>query len=172
MKQSAVRRHFRQDLPELVYGANDGVVTTLAIVAGVEGANLESHIVLILGFANLFADGISMGASNLLSQRSRVGKIPSHLDALPKAAATFIGFFVAGFIPLLAYILPSIDGSRFALAAVLAALTLFIVGASRSMVTKQPWISAGLEMLFIGATAGGIAYAVGLFGAYLTNLSS
>lgn len=172
MKQGALHQRFRNDLPELVYGANDGVVTTLAIVAGVEGANLATHIVLILGFANLFADGISMGASNLLSQRSRDGNIPSCIGALPKAVATFIGFFVAGFVPLLAYILPFFDGSRFTLAAVLAALTLFIVGASRSLVTKQRWVPAGLEMLTIGASAGGIAYAVGLFGAFLTNLGS
>ncbi len=172
VKQGTLRQRIRQDLPELIYGANDGVVTTLAIVAGVEGANLASHIVLILGFANLFADGISMGASNLLSQRSRAGNIPSRLAALPKAAATFIGFFLAGFVPLSAYILPSFDGSRFTLAAVLAALTLFVVGASRSVVTKQGWFPAGVEMFLIGASAGGIAYAVGQFGAYLTNLSS
>jgi vacuolar iron transporter family protein len=57
-------------LPELVYGANDGIVTTLAIVAGVFCAQLSSQVVLILGFANLLADGISMGASNVLSERS------------------------------------------------------------------------------------------------------
>ena len=58
-------------LPELVYGANDGIVTTLAVIAGVVGAELSTQVILILGFANLFADGISMAASNYLSERSR-----------------------------------------------------------------------------------------------------
>ncbi len=45
----------RACLPELVYGANDGVVTTLAIVAGVSGARLSSAVILILGFGAAIA---------------------------------------------------------------------------------------------------------------------
>ena len=47
-----------------VYGGIDGAVTTFAIVAGVVGANLSARIILILGLANLVADGFSMAASN------------------------------------------------------------------------------------------------------------
>ncbi|PIP73100.1 MAG: hypothetical protein COW88_03030 [Candidatus Lloydbacteria bacterium CG22_combo_CG10-13_8_21_14_all_47_15] len=54
-------------LKDLVYGAVDGTVTTFAVVAGVAGAALSPAIVLILGFANLFADGFSMAISNYLS---------------------------------------------------------------------------------------------------------
>ena len=56
---------------EAVYGALDGIVTTFAIVAGVEGAGLSSGIVLILGFANLIGDGLSMGVGSYLSTKSR-----------------------------------------------------------------------------------------------------
>ena len=49
-------------LREWVYGGIDGVVTTFAIVAGVVGASLAPLIVLILGVANLIADGFSMAA--------------------------------------------------------------------------------------------------------------
>ena len=58
-------------LPDFVYGGIDGSVTTFAIVAGVTGASLSPTIVLILGFANLFADGFSMAVSNYLSTKSR-----------------------------------------------------------------------------------------------------
>lgn len=58
-------------LPDFVYGGIDGSVTTFAIVAGVTGASLSPTIVLILGFANLFADGFSMAVSNYLSSKSR-----------------------------------------------------------------------------------------------------
>ena len=57
-------------LPDLVYGANDGIITTFAVVTGVVGAELSERIILILGFANLLADGFSMGASNYLARRS------------------------------------------------------------------------------------------------------
>jgi vacuolar iron transporter family protein len=58
-------------LPDFVYGGIDGSVTTFAIVAGVTGASLSPTIVLILGFANLFADGFSMAVGNYLSTKSR-----------------------------------------------------------------------------------------------------
>lgn len=58
-------------LPDFVYGGIDGSVTTFAVVAGVTGASLSPAIVLILGFANLFADGFSMAVGNYLSTKSR-----------------------------------------------------------------------------------------------------
>ena len=57
-------------LAEVIYGANDGIVTTFAVVAGVAGAALDPGVVVILGVANLLADGFSMGMSNFLSRRS------------------------------------------------------------------------------------------------------
>lgn len=57
-------------LPDFIYGAIDGIVTTFAVVAGVAGAGLEDRIVIILGAANLLADGFSMAVSNLLGARA------------------------------------------------------------------------------------------------------
>jgi len=57
-------------LRDFVYGANDGIITTFAVVAGVAGANLSASVVLILGFANLLADGFSMAMSNYLGEKS------------------------------------------------------------------------------------------------------
>ncbi|MCL7417970.1 MAG: VIT1/CCC1 transporter family protein, partial [Halalkalicoccus sp.] len=48
-------------IAEVIYGANNGIVTTFAVVAGVAGAALEPAIVLILGVTNLPADGFSRG---------------------------------------------------------------------------------------------------------------
>ena len=55
-----------------VYGGIDGAVTTLAVVAGVIGAELSAGVVLILGFANLLADGFSMAASNYSGTKAEV----------------------------------------------------------------------------------------------------
>ncbi len=63
-------------LKEIVYGGNDGIVTTFAVVAGFAGAqaNVVNQLpvlaVLLFGFANLFADGVSMALGNFLSIRS------------------------------------------------------------------------------------------------------
>ena len=51
-------------LRDWIYGGIDGAVTTFAIVAGVAGADLAATVVLVLGFANLLADGFAMAASN------------------------------------------------------------------------------------------------------------
>lgn len=57
-------------ISDFVYGGIDGAVTTFAVVAGVEGASLSLPVILILGFANLFADGFSMAASKYLSDKT------------------------------------------------------------------------------------------------------
>ena len=57
-------------LRDCIYGGVDGAVTTFAVVAGVVGAELAPAIVLIMGFANLAADGFSMAASNFLGTRA------------------------------------------------------------------------------------------------------
>ena len=62
-----IARHYIRDV---VYGANDGIITTFAVVAGVTGGALSPRAVLIVGVANLFADGLSMGVGNYLSIRS------------------------------------------------------------------------------------------------------
>jgi vacuolar iron transporter family protein len=57
-------------LKDFVYGAVDGTVTTFAVVSGVAGAELAPSIVIILGLANLLADGFSMAISNYLGCRT------------------------------------------------------------------------------------------------------
>jgi VIT1/CCC1 family predicted Fe2+/Mn2+ transporter len=57
-------------LRDWIYGGIDGAVTTLAVVTGVAGAQLSHWVVLVLGFANLFADGFSMAASNYLGTKA------------------------------------------------------------------------------------------------------
>jgi VIT1/CCC1 family predicted Fe2+/Mn2+ transporter len=58
-----IRRFFRRHIADIVLGVNDGIITTFAIVAGVTGGGLPAGVVIILGVANLLADGLSMGAS-------------------------------------------------------------------------------------------------------------
>lgn len=57
-------------LRDFIYGAIDGAITTFAIVSGVAGAGLSSGVVIIMGLANLLADGFSMGVSNYLGTRA------------------------------------------------------------------------------------------------------
>lgn len=55
-------------IKSLVFGGLDGVITTFAIVAAVAGARMPRHTVILMGAANLVADGISMGLGDYLSE--------------------------------------------------------------------------------------------------------
>ncbi|MBY0353837.1 VIT1/CCC1 transporter family protein [Candidatus Babeliales bacterium] len=57
-------------IKSIVYGGLDGIVTTFAVVAGASGASLNPGVILILGFANLIGDGISMAFGDYVSSRS------------------------------------------------------------------------------------------------------
>ena len=63
-------------LKQIVYGGNDGIVTTFAVVAGFAGfgaegaATIGGIAVLLFGLANLFADATAMGLGEFLSSRS------------------------------------------------------------------------------------------------------
>ncbi|MDL5362313.1 VIT1/CCC1 transporter family protein [Halalkalicoccus sp. NIPERK01] len=159
-------------IAEVIYGANDGIVTTFAVVAGVAGAALDPAIVLILGIANLFADGFSMGMSNYLSQRSAldyrtaqlgeaapVGGVVADKPPVYTAFATFLAFIVAGWTPLLPYALALTPAFTFSIVATGGAF--FAVGASRSLVTNRRWYLAGGEMFVVGMLAAAVAYTVG-----------
>lgn len=65
-------------LGEFVYGGIDGSVTTFAVVAGAAGAGLSSSVVLILGFANLIADGFAMSVGAYLSKKSEQDNYEKH----------------------------------------------------------------------------------------------
>lgn len=77
-------------LRDAVLGAVDGAITTFAVVAGSIGGGFSGTVVIVLGFANLLADGLSMGVSNYLgvkSERERVAQARDnearHIDVVP-----------------------------------------------------------------------------------------
>lgn len=156
---------------DMVYGANDGIITTFAIVAGVAGAGLSPTIVVILGVANLIADGFSMATSNYLARKSEreykeklndeVGGV-TFTNPLHNAAATFISFVLAGFVPLIPYVF-GLTENAFGWAILATSAILFTVGSLRTFVTGSPWFKSGMEMLLVGSLAAIVAYYIGYF---------
>ena len=69
---------YQKYLGEFVYGAIDGSVTTFAVIAGASGAHLDSSIIVILGLANLIADGFSMSVGSYLSKKSELERYHKH----------------------------------------------------------------------------------------------
>ena len=153
---------------DLVLGANDGIITSFAVISGAAGAGLPAFVVIVLGLANLVADGISMGLSNYLSLEStkeaeeRVGISEKRLDHPSKhGLATALAFSSAGILPLIPYFFGIPQHLQFSVAIAATAAALFTVGALRTLVTGKHWIRSGLEMLVVGGIAAITAYVVG-----------
>jgi VIT1/CCC1 family predicted Fe2+/Mn2+ transporter len=205
-----------------IYGGVDGAVTTFAVVSGVAGAELSTTVVLILGAANLAADGFSMAASNFLGTQAeiddykRIEKIEyRHIELAPEgereevreiyrekgfkgddlekavelitsdkdrwvktmlaeeyglpteirsswwaAASTFSAFVICGLVPLLPYIFGF--WSSFLASSLMTGVTFFLIGSFKSRWSTSGWFRSGLETLFVGALAAGLAYLVGV----------
>lgn len=70
---------FNKDyIAEFVYGGIDGAITTFAVVAGATGAGLSTSVVVILGVANLLADGFSMSVGNYFSSKAQKDNYDKH----------------------------------------------------------------------------------------------
>jgi VIT1/CCC1 family predicted Fe2+/Mn2+ transporter len=167
---AAIARHYVGDL---VYGANDGLITTFAVVAGVTGGQLSARAILIIGVANLVGDGLSMGVGNYLSIRSHEGVLAAQNlpeeEARPArhGVATMLAFVAAGAVPLVPFAVPAIAHFGVGLSVALTFLSLFTVGALRSVITVDRWWTAGLEMLWLGLAVAGAAYGSGALVAWL-----
>jgi vacuolar iron transporter family protein len=167
-----VARHYIRDL---VYGANDGIITTFAVVAGVAGGSLSTAAVLVVGAANLAADGVAMGVGNLLAIRAHEsalaaeGRPEEETHPWKHGMATLIAFVAAGTVPLVPYIIPAGSGGWLRWSAVFTMAALFAVGVARAVVTRDRWWRTGLEMLMLGGLVAVAAYGAGAFVAALVR---
>jgi VIT1/CCC1 family predicted Fe2+/Mn2+ transporter len=224
IKQRLQQTPKSQNVSDAVLGGIDGCVTTFAVVSGVVGAGLPSSIALILGFANLFADGFSMAVSNYESNRSKQEFVESvrqsegrHIDLIPdgereeirqifrnkgfdgdtleeivrtisddrdlwidtmlteehgihkhspspwvSAGATFFAFVLVGAMPLLPFLITTLQmQQKFFVSACLAALMFFMIGMLKSLVFNKPVLVSGFRTLLTGGTAAGLAFYTG-----------
>jgi vacuolar iron transporter family protein len=170
--------HFEEYLGEFVYGSIDGTVTTFAVVAGATGANFSVIVIIVLGFANLVADGFSMGVGSYLSSKSEADvmrknkeDIVSTASPVIKGVTTFGAFFVVGLVPLLIYIVDylfklGID-DLFLYASILTALAFTGIGFLKSHVGHTSRRRGVAETLILGLIAAVLAY---VFGALLEGV--
>ena len=209
---------------DVVFGANDGLVSILALVAGVYGAITDSHLILVAGLAGAVAGALSMGAGAYLSSKSEqevtqresrrkgirrkrtpdeereelvrlyvsrgfgreeaeaiADRVASRMDlaaevtigdeigmaseeSWPPAKAgalTGLTFAIVSLIPILPFAF--MDVTLAVMTAVIASTaSLFAVGASKAIFTRQNWIRSGLEMMVVGTLAAAATYVIGL----------
>lgn len=159
-------------LAQFVYGGIDGSVTTFAVVAGAAGAQLSSQVIIILGIANLVADGFSMGASAYLSDKSEKDMAKKNknehrhgISPVKIGLSTFAAFIIVGFIPLLVYIFEYLFeynfNKSFIVASVLTGFAFIGIGWLKGVMTHTSRFRSIAETLLLGAIAAGFAYLLG-----------
>ncbi len=167
-----VKQHLEDYLSEFVYGGIDGAVTTFAVVAGATGARFDVKILLVLGFANLIADGFSMGVGSYLSTKSeqelmvkKKEPIKDEPSPIINGATTYIAFILVGLVPLLAYLVDYVfklgSTNLFLIASLLTAMAFASIGILKSRVAQAPVIRSIAETLILGAIAASLAYILG-----------
>ena len=157
-------------LPQFVYGATDGIVTTFAIVAGAAGANLSPIAILAIGIASVLADGYSMGISSYLSKQSEEDHsitTYNHKSPMSIGIATFLSFVIMGMIPIIPFMIPnkiiSFQNEK-VISLILALLAFFSVGFVKGTVRKDIHpVQSGFQTFIIGLSAAIVAYLTGYY---------
>jgi len=224
----------KQNISDAVLGGIDGCITTFAVVSGSVGAGFPSSVAVILGFANLFADGFSMAISNYESNKAELEFFESirqseaqHIEDFPEgereeirqifaakgfageileqivttitankriwldimlveehglskttqnpsisAGVTFLAFLAVGAIPLMPYIVSSLEmNQQFSVSAFLAGTMFFLIGMLKSLALGKPAFVSGIRTLLTGGTAAALAYFTAYFLREIFNIS-
>ena len=150
----AVAGHY---LSDLVYGANDGIITTFAVVSGVVGASLSEQChrhprPREPRRGRILDGGEQLPRAAFDRARTISSSAGTRLDTGPRrsSASSSRACFRS-----LAYLLPALRRlPRFPSRWLLAGAALFAVGAARTFVTKRGFLRSGVEMLLVGSAAG------------------
>jgi VIT1/CCC1 family predicted Fe2+/Mn2+ transporter len=157
-------------LSDFVYGSTDGIITTFAIVAGTMGAKLHYTIIIILGLANVLADGFSMAVSRYLSAEveEEIKGVKRYPSPLASSLVTFFSFVGMGLIPLSAFFIGHImdrKKSMYFYTFLLTAFALFLVGFIKGnqieIKKTRTAVGSGVESLLVGGTAAFISFVTG-----------
>lgn len=163
-----MKKLFEHYLGEIVYGGIDGIVTTFAVIAASAGAGLDSGVVIVLGFANLIADGFSMGISAYLAEKTKTQqeRNTSH-NPIGVGVVTFGSFIAVGVLPVTLYLVDYIAdwnmarNSLFLWASIIAAVAFIGIGYAKSFASDESKLRSTMETLLLGAIASIIAFVLG-----------
>ncbi len=170
------QKYARDYASAFILGAVDGTVTTFAVVAASAGAGVSSTVVLILGIANLIADGFSMGSGAYLARQTENSNKQSRKNLSPAivGAVTFVAFLIIGILSLVPYMLDvgsdhTLDANNVFLAsAVITGCSFIFIGYIKGIVSRENPYTAALITFLLGATAASLAYFAGdILGALL-----
>lgn len=165
---------------EVIFGLEDGLVSTLGVVTGVAEGTNDQAIVILTGLVVIMVESLSMAAGTYLSNKSenqlfarvlkpkgkKIHDVKDHLkeldDKRPIQASMvmFFSYFVGGSVPVFPYFfLPPTSG--LVMSVFLTVIALFIVGAVKGKIVGVSALRSGLEMMVVSTVAAGVGFVIG-----------
>ncbi|MEX0931222.1 MAG: VIT1/CCC1 transporter family protein [Candidatus Paceibacterota bacterium] len=131
-------------------------------------------LVLVLGYANLLADGFSMAVSNYFSNEAQedinaltFDKGQNRKESIKTASMTFLAFISIGMVPLIPFVVGVMGGGleskHFILSGIFTGVAFAFIGVLKGYVTKQSKVWNAFQTVLIGGVAACIAFYVGRF---------
>ena len=162
-----------RSIREIVFGAEDGAVQNMALIAGMVGAGLANHVIVIAGLINAIAGVLSMSMGTYLSSKAERDALLANADPASVPPRAFspgrdavvmaIAYAAGAVVPILPFVLGFVEPQlalQFAMVA--TGLILFALGAGKAIVSHQNIVRSGLEMLVLAAAAGFAGYLLGV----------
>ncbi len=156
----------KQEIPKLylrnfIFGVEDSLVSTVGLLSGVAAAGLPRTTVFITGIVLIFVEAVSMGVGSFLSEDSTEDE-SERANVIRAALIMFISYFIAGFIPLMPYVLFELT-IALPLSIVLSLISLFALGLTNARLSRKKLMQSGLKMLILGGLAIAVGITVGNF---------
>jgi VIT1/CCC1 family predicted Fe2+/Mn2+ transporter len=151
-----------------IFGATDGTISTLAVIAGVAGATANPFIILVAGASAMLAEAISMGFSSYSAAKTKEAITGRKIARSPviEGVEFWLATMGGGFVPLLPFLFLA-SQSNLVFSVILSAIFLFAIGTNAARMAQQgisipKCCLTGLRTAVIGLIAAAITYAVGL----------
>ncbi len=209
---------------EVMFGMNDGLISTIGFVAGATGALMQTRLVLLTGIASVVAGALAMGIGAYLASKSqrdffesekererreieevpelerkeirdiftKLGFLKDEVEMIVNRVTSdkalwvrfmmreelgileesfdnpvTVGFLmsgayvVGGIAPLLPYLVMEDVLMALKVAVAVSLVALFIIGVGKTVLTKQPWLKSGMEVMLLGSLAAGVGFGIG-----------
>lgn len=149
-----------------IFGVEDSLVSTVGLLSGIAIAGVPRETIFLSGMVLIFVEAFSMAAGSFLSEASAEEyskqKSVLHTHTILSGVIMFSSYFVAGFIPLLPYLVAETDRAL-PLSIAASVLALFILGFAGGVLSKTSVMRSALRMTIVGGAAIAIGVAVGSY---------
>ena len=148
-----------------IFGAEDSLVSTVGLLAGVVSAGIAQKEIIISGIVLICVEAFSMSVGSFLSERTTEESFsdyrPHESNSLLAAVIMFVSYLVCGLIPLFPYLILPIN-QAFPWSIAISLVALFILGFVSAKILKTRVLKNGLRMLIIGGLAIGLGVIIGM----------